>query len=139
MAFDGLRPCRGLFRRVDRRVTSLAGVRGGSGWSRSWQVSPGGIFAGASDPVPTPRASVDGPTARDFLGRYHSHTLNMKLTSDPRAAARLRHEEYTYLGLGMLAGSARAYTIHVCGQGVEPLFVSGAVWMKDAELEDGKR
>ena len=63
----------------------------------------------------------------------------MKLTSDPRAAARLRHEECTYLGLSTLAGSTRAYTIHVCGQGVEPLFVSGAMWMKDAELEDGKR
>ena len=63
----------------------------------------------------------------------------MKLTSDPRAAARLRHGYYTYLGLSMLAGSTRAYTIHVCGQGVGPLSVSGAMWMKDAESEDGKR
>ena len=61
----------------------------------------------------------------------------MKLTSDPRAAARLRHEECTYLGLSTLAGSTRAYTIHVCGQGVGPLSV--AMWMKDAESEDGKR
>ena len=38
----------------------------------------------------------------------------MKLASDPRAAARLRYKDYTYLGLSTLAGSTRAYTIHVC-------------------------
>ena len=97
------------------------------------------MLAGASGPVPTSRASVDVYTGRAVHGRHHSHTPNMKLTSDPRCAARLRAADETYLGLGTLAGSARAYTIHVCGQGVEPLFVSGAEEMKDAESEDGKR
>ena len=82
---------------------------------------------------------MDVYTGRAVHGRHHSHTPNMKLSSDPRCAAWLRPADGTYLGLGMLAGSARAYTIHVCGQGVGPLSVSGAMWMKDAESEDGKR
>ena len=63
----------------------------------------------------------------------------MKLTSDPRAAARLRHGYYTYLGLSMLAGSTRAYTIHVCVWIVVSASCPAPQEMKDAESEDGKR
>ena len=61
----------------------------------------------------------------------------MKLTSDPRAAARLRHGYYTYLGLSMLAGSTRAYTNHVCVWIV--VSCPAPQEMKGAESEDGKR
>ena len=70
--------------------------------------------------MPTSRGATEVHTGRAASGRLHSHTLNMKLSSDPRTAVRLRPAHTAADGLGMLAISPRAYRFHVCGHSVRP-------------------
>ena len=55
-----------------------------------------------------------------FPQRLPSRPVNMMRTSDSRAARRLGPAHRVYDGLGMLAEGVGAYTIHVCGRGMQP-------------------
>ena len=70
--------------------------------------------------VPAPGLSMHLSAGATFPRRLPSRPVNMMRTSDSRAARRLGPAHRVYDGLGMLAEGIGAYTIHVCGRGMQP-------------------
>ena len=89
--------------------------------------------------VPTPGPSMHLSAGATFPQRLPSRPVNMMRTSDSRAARWLGPAHGVYDGLGMLAEGIGAYTIHVCGHGMQPRQGEGLAETCNAAPEARKR